>query len=482
MAKQIVLVNGYRVGRPVLPTGIGYVAQAIENAGFVCHVCDTNLQTLDEIVQVVVERKPKYVGCGTMTYEVERNYELLQAIRDAVPDVVIVLGGPHAIAAQREIFEECHSVDIVIQGEGEEALVKLLQGVPWHIIPGVLVRDSEIEAIPYQFLDIDNVAFPTYNNFDLEKYGTTMSIASSRGCVYNCSFCGGPKFLGKRWRAFKLDRMVEEFEYWYARGYRRFYFSDSLLTLDKKRIIGFCTHVIESGYSRLEFVADGLRADHLDLEVLQHMKKANFQSITLGVESVNDETLEFFNKGESFDQIDRAISIADSLDFDISLYLIIGAPEEKYQDALRSINYPARYKNITSSIFSKLMPIKGTSYYDYAVEHDLVKDKSLCYPKHEAHGTNERFDTNNPVEEIWNSLLPEIDKMSRFLEMRKQIKATLARLGLKRIDVETLNALTRISLNPVVFVLLGGSSRIANGFDLLISKGLTVLRKLWGKT
>ena len=350
---DIILINGYRVGRPVLPTGIGYVAQAIENAGFSYDVCDVNLQGHDQIVQMVKDCKPQYVGCGTMTYEVEENYQLLNKIRESMPEVLIILGGPHAIAAQINIFQECSAIDIVIQGEGEKAIVELLHGTPYHTIPGVLARALPAEAMPHDLLNIDHIAFPTYHKFDLSQYGDIMNIASSRGCVYKCSFCGAPKFLGKKWRAFPLERMIGEFEYWYSKGYRRFYFSDSLFALNKPRIMGFCTYIAKSGYTDVEFTADGVRADHLTFEILKQMKSAHFKSLTLGVESVNDETLDFFNKGESFSQIDNTISMADSLGFDITIYLIIGAPQETYNQAMKSIEYPLKYKNIVDAVYSK---------------------------------------------------------------------------------------------------------------------------------
>lgn len=477
--KNIILINGYRVGRPFLPTGIGYVAQAIENAGYDYDVCDVNLQTHDQIVQMVKDSKPQYVGCGTMSYEVEKNYQLLQAIRESMPDVIIILGGPHAIAAQKLIFRECSSIDIVIQGEGEESIVKLLRGDPWHSIPGILTRDSQAEPIPHELLDIDNVAFPKYHKVDLSKYGNTMNIASSRGCVYKCSFCGARKFLGKKWRAFKLTRMIEEFEYWYGKGYRQFYFSDSLFALNKKRVIDFCAYIVESGYNNVEFTADGLRADHLTFEILQHMKKANFKSLTLGVESVNDKTLVFFKKGESFRQIDNAISIADSLGFDITIYLIIGAPEESYNDAIKSIQYAMKYKNIVNAVFSKLMPIMGTSYYDYAIEHKLLFDESVYYPKIEAYGTNEMHDTHNSVEEIWKALYPTIEIMSGFMVMRNQIKNVFSSLGFYNIGVKKLNMITQISLNSVMVVFVNTVIRMAKNMKIKrIFKRLTSIAKV----
>lgn len=470
--KDIILINGYRVGRPVLPTGIGYIAQAIENAGFDYEVCDANLLTHDQIVQMVYEHNPRFVGCGTMTYGVELNYELLKAIRDVLPKVIIILGGPHAIAAENIIFQECSVIDIIVRGEGEESIVALLCGAPYQSIPGIITRDSLDISIPHKLLDIDSIAFPRFNRFDLTKYGNTMDIASSRGCVYSCSFCGAPKFLGKIWRAFKLDRMIEEFEYWYARGYRRFYFSDSLFALDKKRVSDFCAYIVENSYNDVVFTADGVRADHLTSELLRNMKDANFKSLTFGVESVNDASLCFFNKGETFSQIDNTISIADSLGFDISIYLIVGAPEETYDDAMKSIVYPMKYKNITSSTVSKLMPIMGTSYYEYAIEHKLELDESVYYPKMEAYGTNERQQSLKSIDVIWDKLYPRIVYMHKFLDIRNKIKSRLDLYGFSNIDVSTLNLLTRMMLNQLIFALVSAAFRIAGLLNVIVAKTL----------
>jgi len=458
---NIILINGYRTGYPTLPAGIGYIAQAIEDAGFNYDVCDVNLQTHDQILQIIINSNPKYVGLGTMTYEVEKNYHLLASIHNLKPNIKIVLGGPQAIAAGEKIFQECHAVDIVVQGEGEESIVKILQGIELYKIPGVMTRDSHEVAIINKFLNVDSISFPKYNKFDLDKYGKTMQIASSRGCVYQCSFCGAPKFLGNKWRPFRLERMIEEFKYWYVKGYRNFYFSDSLFALNKKRVIDFCAYIVASNYKESSFTADGFRADHLDYEILQHMRRANFNSITIGVESVNDDTLRFFRKGESFSQIDEAISIADALGFNITVYLIIGAPEEAYNDAYKSIQYPKKYKNIVSAIYSKLMPILGTPYYDYAIEHKLVFDSTLYYPKIEAYGTNEKYNSYNAVENMWNSLYPIIEKTSRFLLIRNNIKKELNYNAFNNLSVNVLNILTYISSNRTIFKILCALIHIA---------------------
>ena len=254
--------------------------------------------------------------------------------------------------------------------------------------------------------------------------------------------------------------MSQEFEYWYSKGYKRFYFTDSLLLLNKKRIIDFCKYIIEYAYKDVNFTADGVRADHLTFEILQYMKNAHFKSLTIGVESINDETLRFFEKNETFSQIDSAISMADSLGFDITLYFIVGAPTDAYSDVIKSIKYPLKYKHIVSAVVSKLTPIRGTSYYNYAIDNDLVVNKSVFYPKHETYGHNERIDNNNSVEVIWNAVYPSIEKMSEFLITRSQINRLFNAIGFHNLKVAQLNLLTYFALNPIVELLVISPMRI----------------------
>ncbi len=455
MYKKIILINGYRTASPTLPAGLGYIAQAIENTGFDYEVCDVNLQTEEQILETIKINNPEYIGLGTMTYEVEKNYQLLIKIRNLMPELKIILGGPHSIAAGIQIFQECNVIDIIIKGEGEESIVKVLQGIPLSNITGVLTRETKEDLIIKSYLNIHNIDFPKYTKFDLEKYGQTMQIASSRGCVYRCSFCGAPRFLGNKWRAFTVERMIEEFEYWYQRGYKRFYFSDSLFALNKQRVIDFCNYIINSEYDDIEFTADGIRADHLTLEILRVLKNARFKSLTIGVESVNDKTLKFFKKGESFGQIDAAIKNADLLGFDITIYLIIGAPTESYYEARRSIYYPLKYKNIICSTVSKLTPIKGTDYYDYAISNKLKFDNSPHYPQMEVYGfSDSKYNGENSIDDIWTSLIPVIRKIDIFISNRKLIKNKLNEFGYNNLSVKSLNIITYIYSLKIISILL----------------------------
>jgi len=441
MGVDILLINGYRTGDPYLPVGLGFVAQSIESAGFKYGICDINVDDEDAIINSVLSNMPAYVGIGSMTYGVGENYDMLERIKLNAPDVLIIMGGPHVIAAGKEVFDECNAVDLVVFGEGEASVPDILRGKPASDIPGVRYRGQVGDSLPWVPMDVNSIDFPRYSNFDLSYYGDRMTLSSSRGCHYNCLFCGAPKFLGRKWRAFSTSRIIDEFVYWFERGYRRFYFSDSLFLADKDRIANFCDFVVaDEMYKTARFTADGIRCDHVDRMILAKMKDAGFTDLNFGVESVNDDTLRFFHKGLKFSQVDSALKIADDLGFVITLYLIIGAPTESIDMARKSILYPLKYVNVANVVFSELLPIKGTPYYDYLVNRGIDLSAYGYYPQINVYQVN---DFSSDLD-VWNSLQREISAMSDFLQVRSALVSLFKKVGISQMSTPFMNGMTRI--------------------------------------
>jgi len=364
-----------------VPVGLGFIARAVESSGFKYEVLDLNFSGAGEVFKLIHRSRPEYLGISLMSYRVERPYKFLEKVKSAFPAIKIVAGGPHVIAAGRELFAECPAIDIACAGEGEEMIVELLRGEPLEKIRGILYRRAGevVETAKREFTkSIDHLSFPVYNGFKMETYSKCMPLAASRGCPYKCSFCGAPRFLGNRWRKRSAEGMFEEFRYWHDKGYREFVFEDSLFSADRKRIADFCDMIEKSGRAA-KFSAEGVRADHLNREVLEKMKAAGFDSITFGVESAANHVLKAFNKGETIERIEETVSIADELGFAIGLFFILGGPGERVADAKKSFEFALKFENVSGAYFFKLTPIPGTRYFDYAMEHGMV-DQNTRYP------------------------------------------------------------------------------------------------------
>jgi radical SAM superfamily enzyme YgiQ (UPF0313 family) len=376
--EKIILVNpnysdSFFSAKPELPVGLGYIAQVLSDTNADYKVFDLNFQTEDELFKTLAENDYYYIAFSLMSFKIRKNYELINKIKKTFKSIKVIIGGPHALAAGEEIFQECSGIDILVQGEGEEAIVGILKNNDLSQIGNILYKNNGniIKNERNKYLDINSIKFPKYEAFDLSKYNIDyIPLASSRGCVYKCAFCGARKFLGSKNRRRTSEKMFEEFKFWQYRGYKKFCFSDSLFAINKKRIYDFCNLIIEGNFYA-EFIAEGVRADNVDIELLQIMKRANFNNITFGVESASNKVLDFYNKGETIEQIEEAIINTGKIGIATNLFFILGAPDETKQDMKKTLKFPQKFIHVRDVYFFQLTPIIGTPYYDYLIKKNF---------------------------------------------------------------------------------------------------------------
>ena len=365
-----------------LPVGLGYIAKALETAGIEYEIIDLNIDSIDDLIYRIGEFCPEFVGISMMSYRCKGTYKLLRDVKCAFPEVKIIAGGPHVTANQERVLIECPAIDIGVVGEGEVAIVEIVRGDTLSTVKGVLYREGEAVRFAGErdfIYNLDEISFPTYQRFKLEKYGKRMQLASSRGCPYKCIFCGAPRILGNRWRKRSVQGMVEELEYWYEKGYRNFYFNDSNFAINKKRVSDFCDEVIKRNLD-VCFTSDGLRADHVDRELLEQMRRAGFAILTFGAESGSNKVLRNLKKGETREQIESAIAVATDLGFHVTLFFLVGSPGEDVKDVEQSFQLALKY-NVAGVYFFNLTPIPGTEFYDWAVRHGYKDESAGRYPE-----------------------------------------------------------------------------------------------------
>lgn len=384
-SKVIFVYPNYRsgevFGNAFLPVGLGFVAKALEMAGIEYEVVDLNIDSIEYLMDRIRRFKPQFFCISMMSYRCKEAYDLLTSVKDIFPELKIVVGGPHATANRETALVECPSIDFAVVGEGEITLVELVKGKSLVSIKGLLYRDGEDVKFTGErdfIANLDEIPFPTYAGFKIEKYGTSMVLHSSRGCPYKCIFCGAPRILGKKWRKRSSHSMIEELEYWYKQGYRNYYISDSNFGVDKKRILDFCDDLIRRNI-KVTLTADGLRADHFDRFILEKLKLAGFINLTFGVESGSDKILLNLKKGETLQQIESAIESATDLGFNVTLFFLIGAPGEDVKDVAQSFKLALKY-NISRVYFFNLTPIPGTEFYDWAIMQGYTDEFKGKYP------------------------------------------------------------------------------------------------------
>lgn len=111
------------------------------------------------------------------------------------------------------------------------------------------------------------------------------------------------------------------------------------------------------------------RPDYINQDIIEMLKSFNTPvTIELGLQSVHDKSLQFLNRGHSFEQTDRAIQICGQAGLKVGVHLIMGIPGESRNDMLQTIHYVTSNPYINQVKFHNLVVYKYTALEQLANE------------------------------------------------------------------------------------------------------------------
>lgn len=229
----------------------------------------------------------------------------------------------------------------------------------------------------------DSYPFPDFSLFDSYEiflnhwhdgrwpYG----ILTSVGCPFHCIYCAA---ANRGWKARSPKNCVEELKMAKNKyGIVSFEILDDAFNVDRDHVLEFCRLVrpLKLQWS----CANGLRADLFDEEIAMSMAKSGCENISFGVESVSSQVLKTIKKGESIEQISRAVDIAKKYIKNVNGFFIIGLPGSSYESDLNSVGWMVK-KGITG-VFSYYVPkVKEFKRQDIFFG-DGARPQSDVYPK-----------------------------------------------------------------------------------------------------
>jgi anaerobic magnesium-protoporphyrin IX monomethyl ester cyclase len=357
------------------PTGLGYLAQSLLEAGIEYAVEDMRAGSrLPVLLRRIRSFQPDLIGVSLVSLEYGRSYDLIGRIKEYYPHAAIIVGGAHVSALKESVLQECSDIDFGIVGEAERALVALCRGErAQEGIPGLLYRrNGAVVSGPERELitDLDTVPFPRYVHFDLRKYIQEIPLITSRGCPYKCIFCPH-SLMSTKFRARSAEHVVDEIEHWYARGVKQLVVDDDNFSLVKPRVYDICDEIERRGLKGL-FIrcANGLRADKVDRELLARLKEIGVREVGFGADGGNNRVLQdIVHKGETIETIERAIQDAIDVGLQVRLFVIVGHPGETMSDVEDSFALAQRYPLIRLHLNNPI-PYPGTELFEWVQSHD----------------------------------------------------------------------------------------------------------------
>jgi anaerobic magnesium-protoporphyrin IX monomethyl ester cyclase len=334
-------------------------------------------------------RDTNAVGISVTSYTRRQTVQLIRAIRSLRPSIPIALGGPE-FDPQRPWMPE--GADLVAFGEGELNVTSIFKGLlhpdpsrrdeMLSRCPGVMFRDGTgriSHGTPYRLnSDLDSLRTPareiapgrSYTIFGLKNPGIGASIITSRGCPFRCRFCTRSAFRLESYRERSAESVISEIERIYQEGYKVLYIVDDNFTVNVRRVNEILDGIISRGI-RMALLAQG-RVTTASEGLFAKMREAGFVLISFGLESGNQDVLDFYRKGTTVEQGTRAVELADRYGIFTCGSFILGAPMETVKHLDQTVEYAYEIP-LDVVFFSVLNYARGSDLWAEAVSKGLIR-------------------------------------------------------------------------------------------------------------
>ncbi|MEA3435148.1 MAG: radical SAM protein [Thermodesulfobacteriota bacterium] len=297
--------------------------------------------------------------------------EIINIIKRTNPLAKIVVGGYHA-ALYPEYYLRNLDVDFVIEGEGEQSSVQLLDSLINNKdllkVPNLAYRkkDEIIKTGKSSIKEINTIPFPSrefLKERDFKMYKTrAVSMITSRGCPNRCDFCTGRIIWGKKYRVRSIESVMSEIDECIKQfKVKIINFEDDNIFASKSRTFELLKELY--AYQRihdvdLDFTAmNGISIEQLDEEILNLMKQAGFRELNISLVSYSEQLQKVYKRPFNSEKFADIANIAKGLGMNVRSYFILGLPGQTKEEIEDTINFlksldvkifPSVYYNVNS--------------------------------------------------------------------------------------------------------------------------------------
>lgn len=344
--------------------GLRYINAYCQQQGL-----DTTLmeETINTPILTVLSRltasNPDIIGLDVHIWNRTYVFELVTLLRQVLPEVVLLLGGPEVMFDPQGVRKSLPQIDYVIIGEGEEVMARLLRDLeagrkPLLSEQPALVQD--LSVLPFPYPDLAAVL----NQHKICYY------ECSRGCPFQCSYCLSGISHAVRQRPLKL--VIQDLDRFIAAGVPLLKFVDRTYNLDEDYYLPILEHLAKAQTKatfHLEIKVDLLSARVLDF--LDTVPKGRFQ-MEIGVQSTNPQTLKAIGRQDDWVKLKTNVQrLLNAGRIHIHMDLIAGLPYEGLKEYAQSFNDVYRLQPQMLQL-GFLKVLHGTVMEKTATEHGLV--------------------------------------------------------------------------------------------------------------
>lgn len=309
---------------------------------------DADMENLDlsKVTQILLKNEYKAIAMYITPENLRHSINIIELVKEINPSTKIIAYGTLSLLVPG-FFLKTKIDAIYVEGDQEKAIENFFIYVlnsDDSILSGIkLIQNNKlIETKKGEYIDFDKLGFTNPELLPIDEYfkfknKRRIIITMSRGCQYNCPHClvqltEGHKDRRRNIKIFKEDlaKIFDKYKY------VKFFSPD--FTLDKKYVLELCEMLIQE-FPEIEWECTTRMNFLEDENMLQQMSKAGCKQISLGVETLSKEELNYIGKNYNVDNLEYIIKRVQKYNIKIKACIMLGIPGQTRESIINTFTF-----------------------------------------------------------------------------------------------------------------------------------------------
>ena len=361
---------------PTAPVGLAYLAAILRDVDVQVSTLMTDAcgMNADEATEHIIEIRPDVLAVSVATPAVNNTIKIVSKVKQSLPTIRIISGGPHATIFPDEMVK--NGMDVVVRGEGEQSIADLVLHYQGRLdissIDGITYRQNgQIIHNPDRkpIKSLDELPLPAWEFFPVRKYESvfkrarlSLPILTSRGCPGKCTFCYKGIF-GNRFRIRSPESILKEVSYLKEKfKIEEFSIIDDCFTINPKRAVEFCDLLVKYNINIPWSLPAGIRVDTASENLLKKLQAAGCYRVGFGIETGNAGIMKFIKKGITLEQAQEAVRLSKKIGMECTANFMIGNLDETIDTVNDTIRFAVTLDPDYAQ-FTRAIPFPGSEMY-----------------------------------------------------------------------------------------------------------------------
>ncbi|OWK46855.1 B12-binding domain-containing radical SAM protein [Fimbriiglobus ruber] len=311
---------------------------------------------IQDFLDAILAQKPDVVGFSMIFSNQLPVGALLGKILRKEYGLPVLFGGScFADSAEHFLRWYPDSADIVVAGEGEDALKQFLSdpSAP-EKVPGAVYfeKDGSVNKVEKAYSKgIDYYGVPDFSDTNPKEYfspSPVIPLLLSRGCYWRrCTFCVHYRSAGLTYRMHSMDFTIKMLRGFVAQGIRHFAFIDEMISPPHFEKLA---RAIKEAELDIAYYALTKPTKEFTSEKLLEVAESGCKYLLWGLESANQRVLDLMDKGSKIEDVSRLMKRSYAAGIANHVFMICGFPTETEGEFAQTIKFLDDHKDYIYAI------------------------------------------------------------------------------------------------------------------------------------